>query len=144
MKLNTQNKIKVLQALLDGDYGEDVESGCKQWIKKLKKESNIDFDKLLIYFNKITGKSSRVIPQTVKDKYLARIRDGYTKKDIANAIKNSVEDKYHKETLFKYLTLEYFSRSKTIDLYSNVPSSKKHESSTHEYDVKNMLFYGDN
>ena len=51
-------------------------------------------------------------------KYKARLKEGYTKDDIKNTIINSAKDDYHKETNFKYLTPEYFSRSVTIDKFS--------------------------
>jgi len=80
-------------------------------------QSNIDFDILLTLINKTTNKSYKVINSTVKSKYKARLKDGYTKEDIKNTIINSVKNDYHKESNFKYLTPEYFSRAKTLDLY---------------------------
>jgi len=81
-------------------------------------QSKIDFDNLLILINKQTGRNFQVINSTIQAKYKARLKDGYTKEDISNTIKNSVKDDYHKETNFKYLTPEYFSRAVTIDKFS--------------------------
>lgn len=76
---------------------------------------SIDFKNLLKFINKKTGRQFRVISNAVKSSYKARLKDGYTKEDITNAIKNAVLDEYHKDTNFKYLTPEFFSRSNTID-----------------------------
>lgn len=84
-----------------------------------KPKSPIDFVKLLAFINttqKREGKDKfKVINKSVQGKYKARIKDGYTSEQIANSIINSAEDNYHKETNYKYLTPEFFSRSQTID-----------------------------
>jgi len=79
---------------------------------------NIDFEKLLAYFNKITGKNTRVISQKTKDQIRARLKEGFTKEDIASAIKNCYEDKYHIEENHKHLTLEFITRSAKLERYS--------------------------
>ena len=85
--------------------------------------NTINFDKLLSFLNSKTGRNFKVINKTVKGKYLARLKDGYTSKDIANAIENAVNSDYHKGENFTYLTPEFFSRSETLDKYSNVNKS---------------------
>lgn len=85
-------------------------------------EEKIDFKKLLIAINKITGKNFKVINDNTKRKYNARIKEGYTKQDILNAINNAVKDSFHIESGFKWLTPEYFSRSATIDKFKEVLS----------------------
>ncbi|GIM61371.1 hypothetical protein CAPN008_14210 [Capnocytophaga canis] len=84
----------------------------------------IDFDRLLTAISEITGREFRVINEAVKKKYRARLKEGYTKADIFNAIKNATKDKYHNETGRKYLTPEFFSRSQTIDKYKDSAESK--------------------
>ena len=79
----------------------------------------INFSSLLDFINKTLGKSYRVINSSVKSKYNARLKDGYLKEDFSTAITNSVKDKFHKDNNFKYLTIEYFSRSATLDKYCN-------------------------
>lgn len=88
-------------------------------------QSKIDFDILLTLINKHTNRNFKVINKTIQAKYKARLKEGYTKDDIKNTIINSAKDDYHKETNFKYLTPEYFSRSVTIDKFSQ--SSSKAE-----------------
>ena len=79
----------------------------------------INFEKLLLFINSKTNRNFQVINKTIKSKYKARLKDGYTNKDILIAIVNAVNSDYHKETNFKYLTPEFFSRATTIDKYSN-------------------------
>ena len=88
------------------------------------KAEKIDFEKLIEFINKNTGRNFKVINKTVKGKYLARLKDGYSKQDILDAISNSIKSDYHKENNFKYLTPEFFSRSETLDKYSNVNNSE--------------------
>jgi predicted transcriptional regulator len=89
----------------------------------------IDFTKLLDFINvqtKRTGKDKfRLINKTIQSKYKSRLKDGYTNEDIANAIKNAVLDKYHKDTNYKYLTPEFFSRANIIDKHAFKSKNKK-------------------
>jgi len=85
----------------------------------------IDFDNLLKYINKTFGREFRVFSKAVKDKYKARVKEGYTSIDIKNAIDNCKNETYHIETNFKYCTLEFFSRSNTLDKYSNVTKTEE-------------------
>ena len=91
--------------------------------EKGKVEYTIDFDLLLKFINKTLNKNFKTINKKVKASYKARLKDGYTKEDITNSVKNSIKDSYHKETNFKYLTPEYFSRPKTLDLFSQKNTS---------------------
>ena len=89
------------------------------------KAEKIDFEKLIEFINKNTGRNFKVINKTVKGKYLARLKDGYSKQDILDAISNSIKSDYHKGENFKYLTPEFFSRSETLDKYSNTNNKPK-------------------
>ena len=95
--------------------------------------NNINFDKLLSFLNSKTGRNFKVINKTVKGKYLARLKDGYSKQDILDAVSNAVKSDYHKGENFKYLTPEFFSRSETLDKYSNVNNKPK------ENNVKSLI-----
>lgn len=83
-----------------------------------KVQDVIDFDKLLIFINQTLKREFKTINQKAKTQFKARLKEGFTNTDIANAIKNAAKDKYHKENNYKYLTPEYFSRSKTLDLHA--------------------------
>lgn len=85
---------------------------------KNKENNNIDFPSLLSFINKKTGRSFKVINEKVKKSFRARIKEGYSKIDILNAITNAVESDYHKGNGYQYLTPEFFSRSDTLDKYS--------------------------
>lgn len=78
----------------------------------------INFKILLDYINEKTKRGFRTINKNVQAKYNARLKEGYTKKDIQTAIDNAVKSEYHKENSFKYLTPEFFSRADKIDLFS--------------------------
>ena len=88
------------------------------------KAEKIDFEKLKDFINQKTGRGFKVINKNVKGKYLARLKDGYSKQDILDAVSNSIKSDFHKGENFKYLTPEFFSRSVTLDKYSNVNKSE--------------------
>ena len=85
----------------------------------------IDFKILLNFINEKTKRKYRVINKSVKNKYNARLKDGYTKEDIKNSIINAIKAKHHIENGFQYLTPEFFSRSSTLDKYSSKKQEKK-------------------
>ena len=91
-----------------------------------KAEVKIDFNKLLLFINETTGRKFKTINKNIQGKYLARLKDGYTNKDIQTAILNSVKATNHIETKNKYLTPEFYSRAEKLDMYSDV--SKKESS----------------
>jgi uncharacterized phage protein (TIGR02220 family) len=97
------------------------------------KAEKIDFEKLIEFINKNTGRNFKVINKTVKGKYLARLKEGYSKQDILDAVSNSIKSDFHKGENFKYLTPEFFSRSETLDKYSNVNNKPK------ENNVKSLI-----
>lgn len=90
--------------------------------KQYNKEE-INFEKLIVYYNSVFGKSSRVINKDVKKAFELRIKDGYTKEDVLKVIDNASNDNLHKENNFKYVTLEFLSRPKIFERYA----SMKHE-----------------
>lgn len=91
----------------------------KEKIKEIE-INTIDFSSLLSFINKSTGRSFQTINDSVKKKFNARLKTGYTKDDIKSAIKNAVNNDYHISNNFQYLTPEFFSRAETIDKYSNL------------------------
>lgn len=93
------------------------ESKTKESKPKEKKDS-IDFNKLLSFFNDTFGKKCKVFANATKQKYNARLKEGYTQKDIAKAMRVCSVDQFHKDKNFQHCTIEYFSRSKTLDQYA--------------------------
>jgi len=90
-------------------------------VSDIKKDINpnlsVDWEKLKNNFNELTGKKTKVVSTKVKGQINARLKEGYTKQDIWNAILNCFNDPYHKENP-KYLTLEFISRSDKMEKYS--------------------------
>lgn len=82
------------------------------------KAKGIDFDSLLMFLNLKTGKNFRIINKATRQKFNARLKDNYTKEDIRNAITNACKDPFHKESGFKFLNPDYFSRSQTLDSHA--------------------------
>ena len=92
----------------------------KSRVEKDKKENiePINWLVLLDFFNEVTGKKCRVVPEKAKRQFKARLKENFTKDDIANAIQNCYNDKYHKETNHEYLTLEFISRADKLERFS--------------------------
>jgi uncharacterized phage protein (TIGR02220 family) len=84
------------------------------------KADKIDFDALILFINKTFGRSFKKVSPTVKSKYNARLKEGFTKEDFKTAMTNCSKLQFHIDNNFQYCTPEYFSRSEVIDKYSNV------------------------
>lgn len=80
----------------------------------------INWPVLLDFFNKTTGKKCKVISKKVKEQFNARLKEGFTKVDIANAIVNASNDEYHIQKKLKYITLEFISRADKLDNFSQI------------------------
>jgi uncharacterized phage protein (TIGR02220 family) len=92
----------------------------------IQPEVVIDWSALLNQFNELVGRNHKLVTEKAKRQLIARLKDGYTKQDIWNAIQNCYNDEYHKETNHKYLTLEFISRPDKMERYSiDVVKSKK-------------------
>ena len=82
--------------------------------------NNIDYLALLGFVNKTFGRRFEVINDKTKRAYKARLKEGYTKEQIIDAITNAAASKYHKDNNYQYCTPEFFSRAETIDKYSGL------------------------
>jgi uncharacterized phage protein (TIGR02220 family) len=102
--------LEINKMIIDIDYDSVINN----------KADKIDFDALILFINKTFGRSFKKVSPTVKSKYNARLKDGYTKEDFKTAITNCSKNKFHIDNNFQYCTPEYFSRSEVIDKYSNV------------------------
>ena len=80
---------------------------------------NIDYQALLDFVNKSFGRNFKVVSDKIQRSYKARLKDGYKKEDIINAIRNCKENPYHKENNYQYCTPEFFSRAETLDKYAD-------------------------
>ena len=86
--------------------------------EKEKEESIIDYQALLEFINSCFGRNFKVINNSIKDKYKSLLKQGYSKQQITDSIKNCKENDFHKQNNYLYCTPEFFSRSVTIDKYS--------------------------
>ena len=103
----------------------------------------IDFDNLLKFINQTFGRSFRKINDSVKQKYKARIKEGYTSEDIREAIKNCKKTEYHIENNYKYCTPEFFSRAEKIDLHSSIGTPENSSDPMVNYVKQHIAKYGD-
>lgn len=90
-------------------------------IKEINKENSFskqNCQDVIDCLEQNTKRKFRKINDSVRSKFNARIKDGYTIEDIRTAIVNASQNQYHKETGFQYLTPEFFSRPATLDKWS--------------------------
>jgi len=87
--------------------------------EEIKKDNLIDYPLLLNHINNTLGRQFKVINEKVKGSFKARFKEGYSQEDILKAITNCKASTFHKENNYEYCTPEYFSRSATLDKYSN-------------------------
>lgn len=80
-------------------------------------DRSVNWEGLLLQFNSITGKKMRVVCDKTKRQVNARLKDGYSKQDIVNAITNCFNDDFHKDNPH-FLTLEFISRAEKMQKYS--------------------------
>lgn len=85
---------------------------------------NIDSSKLLEVFNSVLGKKARVVPEKAQKQLKARLKEGYTKEDIVKALRNASKDQHHLDTNYKYLTLEFITRSDKLERFVNMGDFK--------------------
>lgn len=86
-------------------------------IPKTSSTPTVNWEALLKQFNDITGKNARVVDDKSKRQFLARLKEGYTKIDIVNAITNCFNSEFHKSNGHKNLTLEFISRPDKFAMY---------------------------
>lgn len=82
-----------------------------------KVKEKIDYEALLKFINVSFNRKFQVFNDKVKSKYSALLKQGYTKNQVMNAIKNCKSNEYHKEKNYQYCTPEFFSRTDVIDKY---------------------------
>jgi len=122
IKVLSERNATALNSLCENDAIREDKKIEDKRIKNISSDLKIDWEKLINQFNEITGKNAKVINHQVKNKILARLKEGYSKQDLLNAIQNCFNDPYHKETNHKYLTLEFISRTDKMEKYSTIKS----------------------
>ena len=84
---------------------------------KVNNNLSVDWAALLKFFNDVTGRDFKVVTAKTKKQIKDRLKEGYVKADIINAINNCFLDKYHQENPH-FLTLEFISRSDKMEKYA--------------------------
>jgi len=95
--------------------------------KEKESKDPIDWKLLLTFINETFNREFRIVSEDVKRKYNARLKDGWKKSDIQKAILSVRNDPFHLENDFKHVTLDYFSRDKTLQIHATgkfIPQAK--------------------
>ena len=87
-------------------------------------DTDINSSKLLSVFNSILGKQTRIVNAKTKSQIKDRLKEGYTKEDIVNAIRNASKDPFHMDSNYKYLTLEFLTKPEKLDRFVNMGDFK--------------------
>lgn len=103
----------------------------KEKEKQAKEKVEIDFDKLIDFYNKLFFKSVRVFPDKAKNNFNNLIKRGYNKEDIAKVFTIASKDDFHKKDNFKYVTLEFLSRLNIFERYVAMEMPKKEVKNGH-------------
>jgi len=100
------------------------------YVNVIKEKIYIDFDLLMKFYNETFGRAIRVIPAKAKKQIADRMKEGYTKEDLKQVLLNAKSDSYHIETKYKYISLEFVTRSDKFERFSQnhllaLPKPKK-------------------
>jgi uncharacterized phage protein (TIGR02220 family) len=87
-------------------------------------DTDINSSKLLSVFNSLLGKQAKVVNAKTKTQIKQRLKEGYTKDDIVNAIRNASKDPFHIESNYKYITLEFLTKPDKLDRFVNMGDFK--------------------
>jgi len=99
-------------------------SPINKQVNNITIEQEIDSSKLLTLFNSLLGKQAKVVNAKTKTQIKQRLKEGYTKEDIVNAIRNASKDPFHIESNYKYLTLEFLTKPEKLDRFVNMGDFK--------------------
>ena len=99
-------------------------SPINKQVNNITIEQDIDSSKLLSLFNSLLGKQAKVVNAKTKTQIKQRLKEGYTKEDIVNAIRNASKDPFHIESNYKYLTLEFLTKPDKLDRFVNMGDFK--------------------
>ena len=74
-------------------------------------------------FNAIRG-TRFTATEKVRKQFHARLKEGFTAEKMLHALRNAMQDDFHKSSGYKYLTPEFFTRSDKIDKYLNATQAE--------------------
>jgi len=113
------------KADVDVNVIEDIEKGVTG-----EKTKKADFQKFVEDFNLLRKSKFRANKQ-LEQKFYQRISEGYTPDDILNALKIALQDEFHKNSEYRYITVEFMLRYDKLDKFLNTKingNSQKHNS----------------
>jgi uncharacterized phage protein (TIGR02220 family) len=103
---------------------ENIKENKEEQTPPTPKGEFFNFDVYLDKINELFGKNLRVVNKKAKQSINARLKEGYTKSNIWNAMINCKNDSWHKENNYQYCTPQYFSQVKTLDMYGSEINNK--------------------
>lgn len=112
--------IEYVNGMYTASQEEQEQEEEQEGVSNETKVDKIDFDALLVFFNQTLGKKITTFGDA-KAKINKRLKEGFKKEDFKHTILNIKEDLFAKENNYKYVTLEYISRVKTLQMFSHVP-----------------------
>jgi len=126
LDISKDNPLKGFESLLNhygmvSKYEVEVEVEEETELEEETKEP-INWQSLLDFLNGALNKKYKVFPETVKKSYRTRLKEGFTKANIMNAITNASKDQFHIDNKYKHLTIEFFSRADKLDKFSQIES----------------------
>lgn len=130
----------------DKNHRRNVENGKKGAEKRWKDRganSGANGDPIALREDKEEDKSKKYVlwindefnrnfrhSDKIRKQYNARVKQGYTEKDFAKAVRTAYADEFHRKNNFKYLTPEFFTREDKLEKWLNTeakPLSKKQQ-----------------
>lgn len=80
-----------------------------------------DYDSFTDFINQVNKELSKSFKETkaVKSSFVARIKSGYTLKDLILSLQNAKKDQFHIDNNFNHLTPEFITRIDKLEKYLN-------------------------
>ncbi len=89
----------------------------KEEEEEKEEKETINWELLLIIYNEKFGRKTKVVPTKTKRQIKDRLKEGYSKDDFVQVMDNARNDQYHIDNNYKYLTLEFLTRSDKFERY---------------------------
>ena len=96
-----------------------IEIETESEIEDETEKESFDYNGFLKYINDTLGRRLVVVNDSDKEKIRARLKEGYTKQHFFNAVKNCKHMQNHIDSNYKYCTVEFFARAKTLNQYGD-------------------------
>lgn len=118
---NRLGMVRKVEVELEDETKTEIETEDEEEKPLQEIKISLDYNLILDYVNKKFNRNSKVVSTKVQSAFNARKKDGYKLEDILTAIDNAYLNDFHRGNNYQYCTLEFFSRSETIDKYSVKP-----------------------